>query len=83
MNPPNSGAVRHENWIGFLRKMVRTDVFFSSMMTPKKTLNEVILDGHVLDKNLLWFLQIRLHLAVTALSRSRLSQINRECEKRG
>jgi hypothetical protein len=43
----------------FCEKGVRTGVILSSMMTPGKKLKEVILDGHVLNKNLLRFHQIR------------------------
>jgi hypothetical protein len=44
---------------------------FYSMMTPGRKLKEVIVDGHVMDKNLLRFLQIHPQLAVTAPARSR------------
>jgi hypothetical protein len=39
----------------FCEKGVRTDIFFSSTLTPGKKMKEVIVDGHVLDKNLLRF----------------------------
>jgi hypothetical protein len=42
----------------FCEKGVRTDIVFSSMMTPGKNMKEVIVYGHVLDKNLLRFRQI-------------------------
>jgi hypothetical protein len=56
----------------FCKKGVRTDIFFSSTLTPGKKLKEVIVNGHVLDKNLLRFFQIRLQLAVTAPAKSGL-----------
>jgi hypothetical protein len=56
----------------FCEKGVRTDVIFSSTMTPGRKLKEVIVYGHVLDKNLLRFRQIRPQLAVTAPARSGL-----------
>jgi hypothetical protein len=31
----------------FCKKGVRTDIYFSSMLTPGKKLKEVIVDGHV------------------------------------
>jgi hypothetical protein len=58
----------------FYEKWVREDVIFSSMMTPGKKMKEVIVDGHVLDKNLLHFFQIRPQLAVIASARSRLKR---------
>jgi hypothetical protein len=39
----------------FCEKGVRTDVVFSSTMTPGRKLKKVIVYGHVLDKNLLRF----------------------------
>jgi hypothetical protein len=56
----------------FCEKGVRTDMFFSSTMTPGKKMKEVIVYGHVLDKNLLRFRQIHLQLAVTAPAKSGL-----------
>jgi hypothetical protein len=56
----------------FCEKGVQTDVCFSSTVTPGQKLKEVIGDGHVLDKNLLWFRQIRPQLAVIALAKSGL-----------
>jgi hypothetical protein len=43
-------------------------------VTPVHNLEEFIVDEHVLDKNLLWFLQIRLHLAETTPAKSGLKQ---------
>jgi hypothetical protein len=54
----------------FCEKRVRTDVILSSMMKNGKKLKEVIVYGHVWDKNLIRFRQIRPHLAVTAPARS-------------
>ena len=45
---------------------VRSDMILSSNMTPGKKLKEVIVDGNVLDKNLLRFHKINLQLAVAA-----------------
>jgi hypothetical protein len=56
----------------FCEKGVRTDICFSSMLTPGKKMKEVIVYGHVLDKKILRFLQILLHLAVTAPAKSGL-----------
>jgi hypothetical protein len=56
----------------FCEKGVRADVIFSLMMTPGRKLKEVIVYGHVLDKKLLWFRQIRPQLAVTSPARSGL-----------
>jgi hypothetical protein len=47
----------------FCEKGVRTDMIFSSIMTPGRKLKEVIVDRHVLEKNLLRFRQIRPQLA--------------------
>jgi hypothetical protein len=41
-------------------------------------MEEVIVYGHVLDKNLLWFLQIHLQLSETAPAKSGLKQENPE-----
>jgi hypothetical protein len=65
----------------FCEKGVRTDVIFSSMMTPGRKLKEAIVDGHVLDKNLLRFCQIRHQLAVTAPARSGLQRKIENMEK--
>jgi hypothetical protein len=56
----------------FCRKGVREDICFSSMLIPEKILNEFIVYGHVLDKKLLWFLQMRLHIGVTSPAKSGL-----------
>jgi hypothetical protein len=56
----------------FCEKEVHSDICFSLIMTPGKKMKEVIVYGHVLDKNLLWFRQIRLQLAVTAPAKSGL-----------
>jgi hypothetical protein len=55
-----------------VKKGSEKDMWFSSKMTSGKKMKEVILYGHVLDKNLLRFFQIRLQLAVIALARSGL-----------
>jgi hypothetical protein len=60
---------------------VRTDVIFYSMMKPGKKMKEVIVYGHVMDKNLLQFHQIRPQLAVTAPERSGLKQKMKNMEK--
>jgi hypothetical protein len=65
----------------FCEKGVRTDVIFSSMMTPGRKMKEVIVYGHVLDKNLLRFHQIRPQLAVTAPARSGLKRKIENLEK--
>jgi hypothetical protein len=65
----------------FCEKGVRTDVIFSSMMTPGRKMKEVIVYGHVLDKNLLRFRQIRPQLAVTAPARSGLKRKIENLEK--
>jgi hypothetical protein len=65
----------------FCEKGVRSDVIFSSMMTPGRKLKEVIVYGHVLDKNLLRFRQIRPQLAVTAPARSGLKRKIENMEK--
>jgi hypothetical protein len=56
----------------FCKKGGRTDICFSSTLTPGKKMKEVIVYGHVLDKNLLRFHQILLQLAVTAPAKSGL-----------
>jgi hypothetical protein len=65
----------------FCEKGVRTDVIFSSMITPGRKMKEVIVYGHVLDKNLLRFRQIRPQLAVTAPARSGLKRKIENLEK--
>jgi hypothetical protein len=64
-----------------VKKGVRTDVIFSSMMTPGRKLKEVIVYEHVLDKNLFRFRQIRPQLAVTAPARSGLKRKIENLEK--
>jgi hypothetical protein len=53
----------------------------SSMMTPGRKLKEVIVYGHVLDKNLLRFRQIHPQLAVTAPAKSGLKLKIQNMEK--
>ena len=65
----------------FYEKGVRVDMIFSSMMTPGRKMKEVIVYGHVLDKNLLRFHQIRPHLAVIAPARSGLKRKIENMEK--
>jgi hypothetical protein len=48
------------------KKGVRSEVILSSMKTPGKKLKKVIVEGHVLDKNLLRFHKIHLQLVVAA-----------------
>jgi hypothetical protein len=71
-NPQKSLTVFHERRAEFLKKGVHSDICFSSMLTPGKKMKEVIVYEHVLDKKLLWFLQIRLQLAETAPAKSGL-----------
>jgi hypothetical protein len=56
-------------------------VILSSMMTPGRKMKEFIVYGHVLDKNLLRFRQIRPQLAVTAPERSGLKRKMANLEK--
>jgi hypothetical protein len=56
-------------------------MIFSSMMTPGRKMKEVIVYGHVMDKNLLRFRQIRPQLAVTAPARSGLKRKIENMEK--
>ena len=65
----------------FCEKGVRADVIFSSMMTPGRKMKEVIVDGHVLDKNLLRFHRNRPQLAVTAPAKSGLKLKMENMEK--
>jgi hypothetical protein len=65
----------------FCEKGVRSDVILSSNMTLGKKLKEVIVDGHVLDKNLFRFHKIRPQLAVTALEISGLKRKMENMEK--
>jgi hypothetical protein len=60
---------------------VRLDMILSSMMTLGRKLKYFIVYGHVLDKNLFRFRQIRLQLAVTAPERSGLKQTIENMEK--
>jgi len=60
---------------------VRSDVVLSSMMTPGRKLKQVILYGHVLDKNLFRFRRIHPQLAVTASERSGLKRKMANMEK--
>jgi hypothetical protein len=56
-------------------------MILSSMMTPGRKMKEVIVYGHVMDKNLFWFRQIRPQLAVTAPERSGLKRKMENLEK--
>jgi hypothetical protein len=58
----------------FCETGVRSDVILSSMMTPGRKMKEVIVYGHVLDKNLFRFRKIRPQLAVTAPAKSGLKR---------
>ena len=60
---------------------VRSDMILSSNMTPGRKLKEVIVDGHVLDKNLFRFRRIHPQLAVTAPERSGLKWKMENMEK--
>jgi hypothetical protein len=51
------------------------------MMTPGKKIKEVIVYGHVMDKKILRFRQIRPQLAVTAPARSGLKRKIENLEK--
>jgi hypothetical protein len=53
---------------------VHSDVIIYSMMTPGRKMKELILYGHVLDKNLFRFRKIRPQLAVTAPPKSGLKR---------
>ena len=65
----------------FCETGVRLDVILSSNMTPGRKLKEVIVYGHVMDKNCLRFHQIHPQLAVTAPARSGLKQKIANMEK--
>jgi hypothetical protein len=65
----------------FCETGVRSDVILSSNMTPGRKLKEVIVDGHVLDKNLLRFRKIHLQLAVAAPAKSGLKRKMANLEK--
>jgi hypothetical protein len=58
----------------FCKTGVRSDVILSSMMTPGRKPKDFIVDGHVLDKNLFRFRQIRPQLAVTTPAKSGLKR---------
>ena len=64
-----------------VKKGVRSDVILSSMNTPGRKLKEVIVDGHVLDRNLLRFRKIHLQLAVAAPAKSGLKLKMKKLEK--
>ena len=51
---------------------VRSDICFYSTLAPGKKLKEIILYGHVLENNLLWFRQIHFQLAKIAPAKSGL-----------
>jgi hypothetical protein len=65
----------------FCETGVRSDVILSSNMTPGRKLKEVIVYGHVLDKNLLRFRKIHLQLAVAAPAKSGLKRKMANLEK--
>jgi hypothetical protein len=56
-------------------------MILSSMMTPGRKMKEVIVYGHVLDRNLFWFRKIHPQLAVTALAKSGLKRKIQNMEK--
>jgi hypothetical protein len=63
------------------KKGVRSDVIISSMKTPGRKLREVIVYGHVLDKNLLRFRKIHLQLAMEAPAKTGLKRKMTNLEK--
>ena len=65
----------------FCETGVRSDMILYSMMTPGRKLKESIVDGHVLDKNLLRFCQIRPQMAAAAPARSGPKQKIENLEK--
>jgi hypothetical protein len=79
--PIKFGVFCYEKWTVFCEKGVRSDVILSSMKTPGRKLKEVIVDGHVLDKNLLRFRKIHLQLAVAAPAKSGLKRKMENLEK--
>jgi hypothetical protein len=56
-------------------------MILSSMKTPGRKMREVIVDGHVLDKNLLRFRKIHLQLAMAAPAKSGLKRKMTNLEK--
>ena len=63
------------------KKGVRSDVILSSMKTPGRKLKNVIVDGHVLDKNLLRFRQIHLQMVVEVPAKLGLKRKMAKLEK--
>jgi hypothetical protein len=53
-----------------------SDICFSLILTPGKKMKDFIVYGNVLDKNLLQFHQIHLHLTETPPAKSGLQQEN-------
>jgi hypothetical protein len=69
--PKNPELSAMKDGPNFCKKGVNSDLCFSSMVTPGRKWEEVILYEHVMDKNLFWFLQIHLQLTETAPAKSR------------
>jgi hypothetical protein len=65
----------------FCETGVLSDVILSSMMTPGRKMKEVIVYGHVSDKNLSRFRKIHLQLAVAAPAKSGLKLKMEKLEK--
>jgi hypothetical protein len=74
--PKNIELSAMKNLSNFCKNGVCTDICFSLIMTPGKKMKEVIVYGHVLDKNLLRFHQILLQLTETPPAKSGLQQEN-------
>ena len=67
---PELSAMRDEP--NLCKKGVHSDICFSLMLTPGKNLKDFIVYGHVMDKILLLFRQIRLQLGKTTPAKSGL-----------
>jgi hypothetical protein len=65
----------------FCKTGVRSDVILSSMMTPGRKMKEIIVDGHVVDRNLFQFHRICPQLAVAAPAKSGLKRKMTNIEK--
>jgi len=63
-----------KNRPNFYKKGVHSDVCLSSTVTLVHNLKEIILYDHIMDKNLICFLEIHLHLAKTSLAKLGLKQ---------
>jgi hypothetical protein len=79
--PKNIELSAMKNLSNFCKKGVRTYICFSLIMTPVEKMKDFIVEGNFMEKNLLRFHQIRLHITKTPPTKSGLQEENEKLKK--